>query len=197
MLYLLGGVARTGKSTIARHFLAQTGTPYFALDYLMMGCAGGAPQLGIDPNEGDQQIAAKLTPIIKAMATAMLENSESYLLEGVQVQPQLATDLSQQFPGLVCAAFVGYAEIEPLTKVQQLRHFGGGNNDWLSHESDADLLVLFTRLQAMSQWLRGECQHYGLPYFDTSIDFTATLDQVVAFLKSVPPVDAHELYRLS
>lgn len=197
MLYLLGGVARTGKSTIARRFLAQTGTPYFPLDYLMMGCAGGAPPLGIDPNEGDQQTAAKLTPIIKAMATAMLENGEIYLLEGVQLLPQVAVELSQQFPNQVCAAFVGYAVIEPLTKFQQLRHFDAGNNDWLHHESDEELLALVARFKVMSQWLRDECHRYGLPYFDTSVDFTATLDQVITFLKSVPQVDSHELYRLS
>lgn len=196
MLYLLGGVARTGKSTIARRFLAQTGTPYFPLDYLMMGCAGGASQLGIDPNEGDQHTAAKLTPIIKAMATAMLENGETYLLEGVQLLPQIAVELSRQFPGLVCTAFVGYAEIEPLTKVQQLRHFGGGNNDWSSQESDADLLVMFTKLQVLSQWLRNECHTYDLPYFDTSVDFAATLDAVVAFLKTAQ-ANEDEVHKLS
>lgn len=197
MVYLLGGVARTGKSTIAQRFLAQTGTPYFALDYLMMGCAGGAPSLSIDPNEGDLQTAAKLTSIIKAMATAMLENGETYLLEGVQLLPQVAVELSRQFPGQVCTAFVGYAEIEPLTKFQQLRHFDAGNNDWLHHESDEELLALVARFKVMSQWLRDECHRYGLPYFDTSVDFTATLDQVITFLKSVPQVDSHELYRLS
>lgn len=193
MLYLVGGVARTGKSTIAQRFLAQTGTPYFVLDYLMMGCAGGAPSLGIDPNEGDLQTAAKLTPIIKAMATAMLENGETYLLEGVQLLPQVVVELSRQFPGQVCAAFVGYAEIEPLTKFQQLRHFDGGNNDWLRHESDEELLATVARLKAMSQWVRTECENYGLPYFDTSTNFTATLDRIVDFLKTIPQVKSHEL----
>lgn len=188
MLYLLGGVARTGKSTIARRFLAQTGIPFFALDYLMMGCSNGAPLLGVDPNEGDQQTAAKLAPIIKAMATAMLENGETYLLEGVQLQPQVAAELSHQFPDQVRTAFVGYAEIDPLTKAQQIRQFDGGNNDWLSHESDEELLATVARLKAMSQWVRAECQTYSLPYFDTSADFTATLDRVVDFLKAGPQV---------
>ncbi len=188
MLYLLGGVARTGKSTIARRFLIETGTPFFALDYLMMGCHA-APQLGVDPNEDDRQIAAQLAPIIKAMATAMLENSEEYLLEGVQLQPQVAAELSRRFPGQVRTAFVGYTAIDPLIKVQQLRHFDGGNNDWLRHESDEALLAMVARLKAISQWVQAECQKYGLPYFDTSVNFTATLDRVVDFLKAGSQVE--------
>jgi 2-phosphoglycerate kinase len=192
MLYLVGGVARTGKSTIARRFLVETGTPFFALDYLMMGCHA-APQLEVDPNEGDRQTAAKLAPIVKAMATAMLENGEEYLLEGVQLLPRIAAELNREFPGQVCAAFVGYAEIDLLTKVQQLRHFDGGNNDWLRHESDEELLATVARLKAMSQWVRTECENYGLPYFDTSTNFTATLDRIVDFLKTIPQVKSHEL----
>ena len=193
MLYLLGGVARTGKSTIAQRFLVETGTPFFALDYLMMGCTHGAPQLGVDPNADDRQTAAKLTPIIKAMATAMIENGETYLLEGVQLQPQLAADLTCQFPDQVCVAFVGYAEIDLVTKVQQIRQFDGGANDWLSHEDDAELLATVAWFKAASQRVRAECHTYGLPYFDTSAHFTATLDQVVDFLKTVPQVKSHEL----
>ena len=43
MLFIVGGAARSGKSIIAREYLRRTGTPYFSLDFLVMGLAAGAP----------------------------------------------------------------------------------------------------------------------------------------------------------
>ncbi|MGE5223308.1 MAG: hypothetical protein ACM3PY_12790 [Omnitrophica WOR_2 bacterium] len=45
MIYLVGGAARSGKSMIAQRFMAQTGIPYFCLDWLMMGFANGMPEV--------------------------------------------------------------------------------------------------------------------------------------------------------
>ncbi|HMN26622.1 MAG TPA: hypothetical protein PKE45_00600 [Caldilineaceae bacterium] len=190
MLYLLGGAARSGKSTVAHQFLAQTGTPFFCLDYLMMGVTHGATQLGVNPDEPDLHTAAKLAPLIRAMAVAMIENGERYLLEGVQLQPRLVADLCSQHPGQVLGCFLGYAEIDTRTKVHQIRTLDGGNNDWLSEYDDQQLYEMVDGLKQVSATLRNECQRYGLRYFETSTNHTATLDAVVAFLKASASLSA-------
>jgi chloramphenicol 3-O-phosphotransferase len=96
MLYLLGGAARSGKSTIARKFLAETGIPFFDLDYLMMGFANGLPDYGVDPDDDELRVGELLWPVVKPMATAMLENEFNYLIEGAQLHPRHAWELGEQ-----------------------------------------------------------------------------------------------------
>ena len=60
MLYLLGGAARTGKTTAGRAFLQRTGIPYFSLDFLMMGFANGLPEYDIDPDADELSAAEQL-----------------------------------------------------------------------------------------------------------------------------------------
>ncbi len=186
MLYLLGGAARAGKSTIAHKFLAETGTPFFCLDYLMMGLTHGAPCMGIDPNTDDLQTASLLTPVIKAMAVAMIENGEHYLLEGVQLHPSLAAELLARFPGQVTACFLGYAEADVSTKSVAIRTFPGVNNDWLASASDPELTQTVTDFIQLSQRLRNACQQANLRYFEISADFTTTIKAVVDFFKTAP-----------
>ena len=72
MLYLLGGAARTGKTTIANAFLVQTGIPFFSLDFLMMGFTNGLPEYGVDSDADELLVAEQLWPVIRSMATAMM-----------------------------------------------------------------------------------------------------------------------------
>jgi hypothetical protein len=183
LLYLLGGAARAGKSTIAHQFLREMGTPFFCLDYLMMGFTNGLPDSGVDPEDDELQVGKLLWPVVKAMATAMLENGENYLLEGVQLNPHHVYDLSRQFPAQVRACFVGYADLAVTEKLRQLREFSGGTNDWLSSYDDLQLSETILRLKALSAHIRSECAHYGLYYLETTTDLAQTVEQVVHYFK--------------
>ncbi len=82
MLYLLGGAARTGKTTIAQAFLSKTGIPFFSLDFLMMGFANGLPEYGLDPEADELLVAEQLWPVVRAMLTAMVEEEIDYWSKG-------------------------------------------------------------------------------------------------------------------
>ncbi|HRJ45557.1 MAG: hypothetical protein KJZ86_08590 [Caldilineaceae bacterium] len=184
MLYLIGGAARAGKSTVARRFLAETGVPFFCLDYLMMGVASGLPESGVDPDDGDElRVAERLWPMVNPMATAMLENGETYLLEGVQMLPQYAGELSERWPGQVRSCFLGYAEIELQVKLGQLREFEGGTNDWMSDFDDEQMCQSIEYFKTLSAFVRDECARYNLLYIETAADFPASVERAVAHLK--------------
>ena len=185
MLYLLGGAARTGKTTIAREFLAQTGIPFFSLDFLMMGFANGLPEHGVDPEADELLVAEQLGPVIKAMATAMIEEDVDYLVEGVQLHPRYAWELRQEFAGLVRACFVGFVDVDTSTKLQEIRRFGGGADDWLRHYSDEQLAQEVERLKALSLCLRETCRQYGLTYVEVSNDLAGTVADVMRYLTGV------------
>ncbi len=125
MIYLLGGAPRAGKSTIARKFLSETGIPFFDLDYLMMGLANGFPEYGINPNDHELTVGEKLWPIVNSMVIAMIENKFDYLIEGAQIHPSHAWELYNEYEGCLRVSFIGFANIDTMEKLHQIRSFRG------------------------------------------------------------------------
>ena len=101
MLFIVGGAARSGKSIIAREYLRRTGTPYFSLDFLVMGLAAGAPRLGVRPECPSRANAEKLGPVLKAIGRNVVEAGVDYLFEGDTILPAHVRDLADAYPDQV------------------------------------------------------------------------------------------------
>ena len=183
MLYLVGGTARSGKTKIAQRFLAETGIPFFSLDLLMMGLARGLPEYGIDPEDDEWKVGDLLWPVVRGMATALIEDEIDYLIEGAQLRPRHARELCDQWDGHVRACFVGFAEMDTVTKFTEIRRFGGGVDDWLRGFEDRALIDEVERLKAFSERVRIGCSHCGQTYLEASADLWATVEAVVRYLR--------------
>ncbi len=116
MLYLIGGVARAGKSTIARAMLTEAGVPYLGVDYIKMAFAKAMPDIGIDPNNNDLHTARQLWSFVEAMGEAMIENDQDYTLEAAYILPEYVDSLLKARGNLVRACFVGFERIETSRK---------------------------------------------------------------------------------
>lgn len=184
MIYLIGGTARTGKTTIARRFLAHKGIPFFSLDYLMMGVANGLPELRVDPSSDEFIVGQQLWPILDPMLTAFIENKFDYLIEGVQLVPRYVHQLSQRFDGQVVACFLGYSEIDTEIKALELKQYGGAPDDWTLGYDEKQLVKEAERLKNLSIRIKNECDKYQLQYFDSSFDFSGTVEAVLNYLKN-------------
>lgn len=182
MLYVLGGAPRAGKSIIAGKFLEKAGIPYFSLDILMMGFAKGLPEYGLDPDDDELRVAEQLWPVVKAMATTLVEDGIAYLIEGVQLDPRHVSELVARFPASIRTCFLGFAEADPLAKFHQIRRFGGGSDDWTLGYDDQTLFEEVERFIELSTRLRAGCRKYGLTYFEVSTDLRETVDAVVQYL---------------
>ena len=182
MLYLLGGAARSGKTIIARRFLAEKGIPFFSLDFLAHGLARTYPQLQIDLNSDDVSVGESLWPLAKLISTMMILEEHEYLLEGALIQPKHAQEIRLEFPTRVRACFVGFADAEIGTKFQQVKRYGGGPDDWMAEFNDKTVLEELSRLKTTSNALREACKQYQLQYFETSAEFEQSVQKVVAFL---------------
>lgn len=185
MLYLIGGTARAGKTTIAKRFLKETGIPYFSLDYLMMGISRGVPELNVDPNGGNFIIAKKLLQVVNPMVIAMLENRANYLIEGVQLIPKHIKELQVKFPKQVRACFVGFSNDDVRRKCKELSTYSSlSENDWSRHYSEDKLKLEVEKLISESVKIRDECKLYGITYFDITDNYNETIDIIVNYLKS-------------
>lgn len=182
MLYLLGGAARSGKSIIARRILVEKRIPFFCLDHLAHAAARTIPQLHIDLDSDDATVGEQLWPLAKSVASMIIKNKMDYLLEGALLQPRNAHELMSEFPGIVHASFVGYAEAQILEKFSQVRQYGGTPDDWMMNWDDESVRKELERLKGVSESLRSECAKYQIMYFETSHNFDQAVNDVMEYL---------------
>ena len=182
MIYLLGGSARTGKTTIAKRILEDKNISYFSIDYLMMGIANGIPELKVNPESNAFLIGRQLWCIIEPMMTTMIENGTTCLFEGSQLIPRNVKHFSDRYVGEVCAAFLGFSDVDPIKKAHEIEDFPGTENNWVENCSFEDIVNLSNKFIEFSKDIHRECQKYGLKYFDLSKDYDETVNEVIRYL---------------
>jgi hypothetical protein len=176
MLYLIGGAACTGKTILSERLLKEKKNPYFCLDYLASA---------IDRNLHNipsRQAAYKILPNLEAMLRNIVEVKSNYIIEGDKLLPEQVIKLIQVYPNQIISCFLGYSTIDPLQKVKAIKQYPSHINDWTRESSEIDLRDLVTEMLDYSQYLQAECYKYSLRYFDTSEDFSNTIDKAYQYL---------------
>jgi hypothetical protein len=184
VLYLIGGAPRAGKSILARRMLEQHKVAYFPTDLLMMGLTKAMPHLSLEPNDSPSTRAPIMWPILRGMAVTVLEDGVDYLIEGDVLMPAHVIELRERFGAAVHACFLGYATVDSVAKLHNIRRHGAGKQDWTNDCDDTHLLRIIEEFKSLSEHLRIECSASGLAYFDGSGDLFAAIDQAVVYLRS-------------
>ena len=182
MLYLISGTSRSGKTLIARKLLADRQIPYLSLDWLMMGFNDGIPEYGIHHLLWPNEIAEKMGPFLQGMIENMLFDGMDYVIEGEAMLPHLIADLIEKHPGKIKAMFLGYTEIDVENKVALVKEHSAREDDWLTSKSDEYISDHIGNMIAYSKTIKEGCEKHGLPYFDTSEDFSGAIESATDFL---------------
>jgi len=122
--------------------------------------------------------AARAGKTLLAQRMLIVEVEPAYTVEGDALSPKGVALLRAGYGPEIRACFIGYAFTTPARKLAGIRTFGGGVNDWIQHHSDQYILDLCAEMVTFSQFVREECNLYGIPYFDVSEDFLPVLERV-------------------
>lgn len=100
MITIITGDTHTGKTTLGRRMMRETGVSVVSMDHIKMGLIR-AGLVGASPTDPDASITAWLWPVIREMALTCHENGQSVIIEGCYVD---FGDLRALPPGtrLVC-----------------------------------------------------------------------------------------------
>ncbi len=162
---------------LSRMLLEKYKLPYFSLDFLMMGLINGMDNIGFDGETHDRIKAEKMWPLVKALLTNIYEEGASdYVIEGVAILPKHFKELEKEFPDSFKGCWLGYPNTECEKKLQKIRQFGGGKDDWLRDMVDGDVREVINYGIEYSKELAEECQAEGVSFFDTSYKFLETLN---------------------
>lgn len=182
MIYIISGASRAGKSTVAKKLMKENNIPYIPLDSIMMGFMNGVPSMGIHDKLWPNEIAEKMWGFLKAMCENMIYNNIDYIFEGEAVLPQYINELMAQYPNKVKACFIGFSNIDTDEKVSNVKRYPNGSNDWLVNNKDEYIFEHIENMKFYSEELKRKCEVFNVKYFDTSINFEETINEVINYL---------------
>jgi predicted kinase len=182
MIFLVGGVARSGKSTLAERLRRRRGVPWFPLDALKMGLFLGAPVLAVHPDDPDLETADRMWPVVQPMIENLVFAGRDYLFEGVNLRPETVVAFARDCEVEVRICFLGYPDLTAAAKAALVAAHPNEPNDWLSRRGADYILPYLEGCIRRSRVLRATCEGLGVPFFDTGADFEGGVERALAFL---------------
>ncbi len=167
MIYILTGVAKSGKTYIANKIVNKFHIPYFSTDYLMMSLSLSTIDTGVHHEEDDKIVARQLEPFLYPMIRAMVENKINYLIEGVHFNPLFAKKLLNDFEGKIQVVYLGYTMSDTKAKVSEIRsHINSFENPWFKDFSDTEMNKVIQYLIDVSKTIQNEVKLLQIPYIE-------------------------------
>jgi hypothetical protein len=163
-VYLVGGPARVGKSSLAQRLLLSDGIPWLPTDVLRTVLRRVVPELDeLDQGNASATVVSELMyPHIEQAVEVCSEEAEQFLIEGPDIVPSMVPRLSAALPGTtIRACFLGNVRFSgddlACYRGPKPQHDGASRGEldataaWIRQESDECRLA---------------CAHLVLPYVD-------------------------------
>lgn len=182
MIYILAGIAKSGKTTISKEFNKRFNIPYFSTDYIMMMLSRGNTSLGIDPEESDSVVAKKIEPYVYSMIKTMIENKVEYLIEGVHFNPDFSAKLIKEYPNDVKIVYLGFKDISVVLKIFEMKKYKDKiENAWYNSFSDKEMVELIAYLIVESNKIYEMCKQNNLEYIEV-FDLNSQINEIIGKL---------------
>lgn len=167
MIYILAGMAKSGKSLVSKTILKTKQIQVISTDWIMMMLFHGNKDLNLDINRSDISVSRQLEPYIEGLIESLSVSKKDFLIEGVHIQPEFGKKLSERFPNKLRAVYLGYKDLDPKVKASELRaHVESIDNPWYRHMGETELLKLTKYLQKESEKLYQSCQTHQQTYIE-------------------------------
>lgn len=182
MIYILTGIAKSGKTLLSQEILAKHNISVFSTDYIMMMLYHGNVDLNIDINASDRTVSNKLEPYIYGMIKTMIDNKDTNLIEGVHFNPTFSKKLLNEFKKDIKIVYLGYKDIPLNLKIQELyKHQNTMNNPWLFNHNGESVEDIVSYMIEESGKLYKECEELGLTYIDI-FNINEQKDEIIEML---------------
>lgn len=169
MIHILTGIAKSGKTTLAKHIQKQYGISCFATDYVMMMLHRGEPEESFDIWASDSTVAKHLEPYLEGLIETMVDHDETVLIEGVHFNTDFARRLLNKHPDRIRIVYLGFKDVSVEDKRSELnRHADRIPNRWYHHMSAEEFHKLVEYLIDESRRIHEECKQLGLQYIEVS-----------------------------
>ena len=181
---LIVGVPRAGKSTLAARLAERTGWQHLPVDMIVAGFERAFPETGIDTTtdkpvmEMYSTVSRGLAPFLRGMIDG--DEFEKYdhgvILDVFQLAPE---DYVQYVQNETCTAvFLGTADLTAEERFRLLKKYDTPA-EYTYFYPDEENRQGCAEIVEMSRYIRAECERLNLPYYETSKDRDAVLEEIM------------------
>ncbi|NER09565.1 hypothetical protein [Muriicola jejuensis] len=167
---------------MAGKILEERRITYLSLDWLVMGFTNGMPEVGIRDTLFPDEIAERSWPFLQAMLESMIYVETDCVIEGEALLPGYMAELIKKHPDNIRICFLGYTDVSIWKKIEQIKKFSTGTNDWLTDKSDDYIADHINNMIAHSKNIKQACEENHIAYFDTSDHFDKAIEDAVDHL---------------
>ena len=172
----IGGVARSGKSTLANKILKSNKYNHIPVDYFTSSFKHNFPECGITSNVViDKESSSKLALFLSRVINIIDYKDEKFIIDSAHIMPKdimRYIDLNKWD-----VYYVGYPNITKEEKFDIIRKFDD-QSDWTFKRTDEELLEILDNLIKLSKEIEEECLKYNIKFIDTSYDIKSCIDKL-------------------
>ena len=170
----IGGVARSGKSTLAKRFSKLNSYNHFPLDYVTSSLKNNFPETNISSSVVIGDSSEKLSLLLSTIVRIMNSKDEKYIIDSAHIMPKDIVPYLDKDKWNIY--FVGYPNVSKFTKFSSIRKYDD-HTDWTSRRSDEELLSIIEKLISISKKIQEQCEELNIPFIDTSNDIIEVIDE--------------------
>ena len=172
----IGGVARSGKSTLSDKLLEFSKYNHMPVDYFTSSFKHNFPECGITSNVViDKESSSKLALFLSRVINIIDCKDEKFIIDSAHIMPKdimKYIDLDKWD-----VYYVGYPNITKEEKFDIIRKYDD-ESDWTFKRSDEELLEILENLIELSKEIEEECLKYNIKFIDTSFDIKSSIDEL-------------------
>lgn len=162
----IGGLAKSGKSTIAEKICNGEKYNHIPIDYFTASLKRNFPDVGIVSNVIiNDETSSKLSLLLSTVVSIIDTKDEKFILDSAHVMPKDIVKYLDKDKWDIY--FIGYPNITKEEKFSIIRKYET-NEDWTYKRSDEELLFVLDNLISISKKIEEECMELGIKFIDTS-----------------------------
>ena len=187
---LIGGVPRSGKSTLANLFLRHHGFGVLRGDRIMSSLVRAHPEVNISPHPTcHEQAVAERTPYLLMLFRKLSRHDNiPYVIDSTLFSPSFILNDAPDVANFAIPVFTGYPDTDLQTKLHDIETYARTNDQCLSHYIKGKKLEEWVeKWIAQSREMQHQCHENGFLFVDTSQNFEEKLLLAVqAIMKQNP-----------
>ncbi len=182
VVYMVGGLPRTGKSILSQRIKSHVGCGGFETDHMRaLFSADLHSAVGFDSGAEIALVAKQAAPYIHKLMEFVIGSGHDFLIEGELVTPKLV--IKSPHRAHIRSHFLGISD--PDLAFDNIRN-NSSPNDWAAKVSDEQLAAILEKYVARSTKIGRLCTKYGLDYTDVTQNFVEAHEAAFAKITSQP-----------
>ena len=178
----IGGVAKSGKSTLAEKLCHNKNYNHIPLDYFASSLKHNFPETKITSNVViNEESSKKLSLLLSRVTNIMNGKEELFVIDSAHIFPKHIIEYIDLNKWDIY--YIGYPNITKEDKFKIIRKYDK-ETDWTRKRTDEELLNTLDKLITLSKQIEQECLELNIPFIDTSKDLIKDIENYLSKITS-------------